>query len=287
MTKIVFLALAALAFAQNPINTQGSGKTLTINNSIISKEVLIDRVWRQAGPVVVDQVINETLIRQEAQSSRVNVDEKEVQKRLNQMRGPENQKAFEARLASAGLKLEDLKEQINNRLLAEAVVVKAKNIVVAEAEIKAAFKANKDRLGTPDQVRLSQILVASAEEAKGIVARLNKGASFARLANEKSLDNTSKAKGGDLGYFTRGMFFVAEVENAAFALEPKKVSDPVKSPLGFHVLVVTEKMAAKAAVFNKTTKDFLRQNLLQQKIAQALPGYLQELRSKAVIQSNL
>lgn len=274
----LFLALAVSAFAQSPIDTQKSGKSLAINNAMISKEVLVDRVWRQAGPAVIEQVINETLIRQAAQALKINLDTKKASQRLERLRN---------QALANGNSAELLRDQVGNRVLAEQVILKVKSINVTETEIKAAFEANKDRLGTPEQVRLRHIQVADEKEAKEIAAALRDGANFAHLAKSKSLDKSSKDKGGDLGYFTRGVFFIPEVENIAFALKPKEISDPVKSPWGFHILQVTERLSAKGAALNKETRDFLKEQMIQQKIDQALPGYLQELRSKAVIQSTL
>jgi len=64
--------------------------------------------------------------------------------------------------------------------------------------------------------------------------QLNKGASFSKLASERSLC-PSKKRGGDLGAFGRGQM-VREFESAAFALKKGEVSQPIKTKFGWHII---------------------------------------------------
>jgi parvulin-like peptidyl-prolyl isomerase len=85
-----------------------------------------------------------------------------------------------------------------------------------------------------DKVHCAHILVKTEQEAKAILEQLNKGASFSKLASEKSLC-PSKKKGGDLGTFGRGRM-VREFEVAAFALNKGQISKPVKTQFGWHII---------------------------------------------------
>ncbi len=89
------------------------------------------------------------------------------------------------------------------------------------------------------EIRASHILVKTENDAKVILSRIQKGESFAKLAEEFSMDS-SKRRGGDLGYFGRGRM-VRAFENAAFALEKGQVSQPVKTEFGWHLIKVTDK----------------------------------------------
>jgi peptidyl-prolyl cis-trans isomerase C len=99
------------------------------------------------------------------------------------------------------------------------------------------------------EVHARHILVETEDEAKAIEAELKKGADFAELAKKKSKD-PGAADGGDLGFFTKDQM-VPEFSAVAFALEPGKISDPVKSQFGWHVIKVEEKRNRKAPDFEQ------------------------------------
>lgn len=85
-----------------------------------------------------------------------------------------------------------------------------------------------------NEIRCAHILVKSESEAKSILERINKGESFAKLAEQYSMDGSRK-RGGDLGRFPRGVM-VREFENAAFSLEKGQVSGIVKTQFGYHII---------------------------------------------------
>jgi peptidyl-prolyl cis-trans isomerase C len=90
-------------------------------------------------------------------------------------------------------------------------------------------------------VHAEHILVDKEEDAKAIIAELDKGGDFATIAKEKSTDTGSGQAGGDLGFFTKDKM-VPEFANAAFALNVGEYTKtPVKSQFGYHVIKVLEK----------------------------------------------
>jgi peptidyl-prolyl cis-trans isomerase C len=85
-----------------------------------------------------------------------------------------------------------------------------------------------------DRVHCAHILVKTEQEAKALLDQLNKGASFSKLAAEKSLCPSGK-RGGDLGTFGRGQM-VREFELVAFKLKKGEISLPVKTKFGWHLI---------------------------------------------------
>jgi parvulin-like peptidyl-prolyl isomerase len=85
-----------------------------------------------------------------------------------------------------------------------------------------------------DKVRCAHILVKTEEAAKAILARLNAGESFSKLAMELSQCPSGK-KGGDLGTFGRGQM-VRPFELAAFALQKGQISGIIKTQFGYHII---------------------------------------------------
>src|SRR5579884_277795 len=126
----------------------------------------------------------------------------------------------------------------NGRFLSSSQI---DELILKPAVIKAKLleEYGKDVPRTSEQVHARHILVATEDEAKKIREQLVNGADFATLAKEKSIDST-KDKGGDLGWFGRGVM-VPEFEQAAFSLKVGEISQPVKTQFGYHIIQVLEK----------------------------------------------
>ena len=86
-----------------------------------------------------------------------------------------------------------------------------------------------------NKIKCSHILLQKQSEALAVLDRLKKGESFAVVAKELSIDKGSGKRGGDLGYFGRGMM-VKPFEEAAFKLEMGQMSEPVKTEFGYHII---------------------------------------------------
>jgi peptidyl-prolyl cis-trans isomerase C len=107
---------------------------------------------------------------------------------------------------------------------------------VTDAEVKAEYDSKiAAEKGTEFKAR--HILVKTEAEAKKLIAELNKGADFAKLANKHSLDAKESQNGGDLGWFSAAQM-VAPFSEAVAALEKDKYTkEPVKTQFGFHVIL--------------------------------------------------
>lgn len=132
-----------------------------------------------------------------------------------------------------------------------------------EEEIKAAYEARASQFRVDEQRRASHILVKTKEEAEKILQELKKNPGrLAELAKKHSQDSGSAEKGGDLGWFGRGMM-VKPFEEAAFKLAQDEMQ-VVESEFGFHVLRVTGIQAAKARPYEEVRKE-LAEELARQK----------------------
>ena len=121
------------------------------------------------------------------------------------------------------------------------------------------YRAQPDRFKTPEQVQVRHILLPLAPDgsddaavkarAEELLAQARKGADFAKLAAQYSSDKASAQRGGDLGFFGRGMM-LPEFENAAFGLKkPGDLAGPVKTRFGYHIIELVAHKPASAAKF--------------------------------------
>ena len=86
-----------------------------------------------------------------------------------------------------------------------------------------------------NKIKCSHILVEKQSQAIAILDRIKQGEKFGKLARESSIDSGSAKRDGNLGYFGRGKM-VKEFEAVAFKLEVGKISEPVKTQYGSHII---------------------------------------------------
>ena len=178
----------------------------------------------------------------------------------------------------------ETKESIDVQLLALTLDDVARQISVPPAELQSYYEQNKASFTEPEQRRASHILLTvgeggSAKDKDGarklaqeLLARIKaRPDDFAKLAQEYSKDPGSAAKGGDLGFFGRGMM-VKPFEEAAFGLKPGDTSDIVESEFGLHLIRVSEVKGGAIAPFEQVKGKIeatFRQQQAQKKFAES------------------
>ena len=133
------------------------------------------------------------------------------------------------------------------RLLMDKLLTDEAKAASTDAAMRKVYDDAAQQMGGDEEVHARHILVESEDEAKQVVEELKKGGDFAELAKKKSKD-PGASDGGDLGYFTKEQM-VPEFSKVAFEMEPGKISDPVKSQFGWHVIKVEDKRKRKAPDF--------------------------------------
>lgn len=152
-------------------------------------------------------------------------------------------------LAKQNMTLEAFKQggrdSIRNQLLMmklQAAV--AGSVELTDEEIQAYWDKNAANYETAEQLRASHILVKTEDEAKAVLADLEAGGDFAKIAKEKSTDTGTASKGGDLGWFGPDTM-VREFEDAAFALQVGQRSGIVQTQYGYHIILLVDRKAAE------------------------------------------
>ena len=147
---------------------------------------------------------------------------------------------------------EDFKKRLaftRNRLLMDSLLASEGKAATTDEAMKKVYEDAAKQITGEQEVHARHILVETEDEAKAVAEELKKGADFAELAKKKSKD-PGASDGGDLGFFTKDQM-VPEFSNVAFALEPGKISDPVKSQFGWHIIKVEDKRKKPAPTFEQ------------------------------------
>jgi peptidyl-prolyl cis-trans isomerase C len=147
---------------------------------------------------------------------------------------------------------EDFKKRLafsRNRLLMDSLLATEGKAATTDDAMKKVYEDASKQITGEQEVHARHILVETEDEAKAVAEELKKGADFGELAKKKSKD-PGASDGGDLGFFTKEQM-VPEFSTVAFALEPGKISDPVKSQFGWHIIKVEEKRSRKAPEFEQ------------------------------------
>lgn len=167
---------------------------------------------------------------------------------------------------------------LTDRLLFDEYLEAAAKKVVTEDAMKALYSDTVKNLKPEQEIRARHILVETEDQAKAAIKRLKAGEDFAKVATELSKDPGSGQQGGDLGFFTKERM-VPEFSTAAFALDIGKVSEPVKSQFGYHIIKVEEKREKPVPTFDEV-KDQISEFMLNK----SRQDILKALRSAAKIE---
>lgn len=251
-----------------------------------------DKQRAEITKTVVDQLITQRLIMQEARRRNLVASDKDVDAQIDTIRKRfPNEADFTSALARNGLTLTALRELIRMQLSQRQVADTVAQGTVTDEEVRKQFDSNRSAYDKPAQIKVSHILFRitekgqesiAAAKAKIAQAKLADGAKFEDIARQSSEDPGSAERGGDLGYVSKGTL-VKEFEEAAWALKPGETSGPVRTQYGLHIIRVYEVKPAEQAQFEKV-KGEIRQQLLTNKREKAFEAWLDEQRKAAKIE---
>lgn len=259
----------------------GGGDVAAVNGTKISRADFDHKL--EGGPQakqVLNQLVQQDLIDQYARDKKIDVSQAEIDKSEADIKAKYPPGQFEQILKNQGLTEQDVQQILRQQIVLRKAV--APQVHVSDSDVKTYFDKNHALFDKPEQVRARHILVADANVAKQVLAKLKAGGSWDALAKQYSTDPSSKEKGGELGFFGKGQM-VPQFQAAAFGAKVGQIVGPVKSPFGYHIIQVEEKKPATKASF-AATKEQIRTQLQQQQEAQQFPLFLQQLKSNAKIE---
>src|SRR3954469_18251554 len=164
-----------------------------------------------------------------------------------------------------------------NRLLMDNLLAVEGKAATTDENMKKVYEEAAKQISGEQEVHARHILVETEDQAKKVAEDLKKGADFAELAKKESKD-PGASDGGDLGFFTKEQM-VPEFSTVAFALQPGKISDPVKTQFGWHVIKVEEKRTRKAPDFEQ-----VKPQIETYVVRKAQADYVAKLRQTAKVE---
>lgn len=230
----------------------------------------------------LNSMINTILWQQAAEERGVTVTDAQVQKRIDELKAGFPEAAqFEQALEQSGMTLEELKDQVRNQILTEALISPASE--VSEEDVREFYEANKAQFTEAAAIRASHILFNEADKAlaESVLAQIRDGADFAELARQHSEDPASASGGGDLGW--PAVPYVPEFQQALEGLEINEISDLVQTQFGWHIIKAAERREERVRPLEEVTEQ-IEQSIIQQRNAEAYQVFLAELREKADIE---
>jgi peptidyl-prolyl cis-trans isomerase C len=223
---------------------------------------------QQVGPItdkdkekkiVLDEMIDKMLLAQHAVSNKIDQD-------------PE---------------VSSLMKRVREEILAQAV---KRNLLrdnpITDDDVKKRFEQEVENTHKTEY-KVRHILVKEESEAKDIIAQLQKGGKFNKLATEKSIDTQSGKNGGDLGWINQGMV-VPEFFSALMKMNKGVVStEPVKSDFGWHIIKVEDTRPLKIPTFEQFMADqHARANIYRKMQDDKIGNLLKDIKGKAKITVN-
>ncbi|MGE7186547.1 peptidylprolyl isomerase [Peribacillus sp. NPDC006672] len=277
----ILIIAGIMAFAM----ISSTDKTMaSIDGEKISKDELYDELVKGYGADTLDLLITNKLVEMEAKKEGIKIKDEEIQKEIDVMaESYGDEKALKEQLEASGSSMEALKNDIVVYLQTKKMI--EPRITVTDDEISTYFEDNKDTFAKPEQVEASHILVEDEKTAKKVAKEIAEGGDFAKLAAEYSTDTQTADNGGSLGYFGKGDM-VEEFDDVAFNLDIDKVSEPVKTDYGYHIIKVTGKKEAKKANL-EDSKEVIKATLLSERLQEEYPAWLAEVKKDHEITNKL
>jgi peptidyl-prolyl cis-trans isomerase SurA len=259
-----------------------------------------DEQFREAERRILDQLIDEKLVNQEADRLTITISEREIDTAVKEMqnRNKLNDAQFAAVLADEGLTMPKYREQLKGQMKKVRVIdqeIKSR-IQVSKEEIEAYYEKHASDFNAEPEVRIQQIrLVISPEagekeinriqaQAESILSKIKGGEDFTSLVNLYSQDPSASA-GGDMGVFKRGELLPA-IDEYAFGMKPGEVSPVIKTEGGFHIVKVLARREPSALTEEERRAE-VKDVIFSQKAEELFKEWIAKLRKKAYIEVNL
>jgi parvulin-like peptidyl-prolyl isomerase len=248
---------------------------------------------------ILNRLVEEELLAQEIKKQAVEVTAADLDAEFAKYKARfKSDEQFQNYLTHGKTSVEEIRKRLESSFALTKLLEKLGKLDVSDDEVKKSYDSGIKLYTEPEQVHAIHILVKVAENAaedkvdaakKKVMEALKKiraGADFGEVAKEASDDAMTKDKGGDLGFFRKGVM-VPKFEEAVFALKVGELTkEPVRTPFGFHVIKVLEKKEERVKPFDEV-KEQIKESLRNRNTFKARRELVESLKTAAKIEKFL
>ncbi|MFH2138728.1 MAG: SurA N-terminal domain-containing protein [Candidatus Omnitrophota bacterium] len=311
---LLLIIILTVFFGQDHVQAQFTEKILAVVNGEAITQTDVDEILAPIylqykssyqGPALIkkmetaktdilNQLIEDKLLLQQALKQELTVDEKEIDQLVKKLESNfQTAEEFENILKTQGITLSDLKKRYKEQLLIKKVVGKEilSKILISPKEISAYYDLHKEDFKVPEQVKLRNIFIETSNVAeenleiekkvKDTYEQLKNGVEFVELV-EKYSEAPNVVDAGEMGFMKRGSMR-EEIENAVFDLEPGNFTSPIKTASGYYIFKVEGKKEAQIQPMEKVQNE-IRNAIFQEKSKQKLKKWIDELKESTLIE---
>jgi peptidyl-prolyl cis-trans isomerase C len=248
---------------------------------------------------ILNRLVEEQLLSQEIQKQAVEVTPADLDAELAKYKARfKSDEQFQNYLTHGKTSVEEIRKRLESSFALTRLLEKLGKLDVSDDEVRKSYDSGIKLYTEPEQVHAVHILVKVAEnaaedkvdaarkKAMDALKKVRGGADFGEVAKEASDDAMTKDKGGDLGFFRKGVM-VPKFEEAVFALKVGDLTkEPVRTPFGFHVIKVIERKEERVKPFDEV-KDQIKESLRNRNTFKARRELVESLKAAAKIEKFL
>jgi peptidyl-prolyl cis-trans isomerase C len=233
-----------------------------------------------ASRVFLAHWIEERLILTRAKEMKLKVDDVDAERRLREIKGELSEEAFQLLLVERSIPRETLVRKAREDLLMKAVLDREvpAPAAVTEQEVEAYYREHRTEFFRPAQVRARQMTIPTEDEMARVMQAIEEGRTFEQLMGSKRI------QGGDMGYFSQGELPL-EFDAVLFSLKVGEVSQPVRTPYGYHLFEVVDRQEAHPLSLAEASGR-IRSKLAALRKTAAQEQWLSELRKRYEVKIN-
>jgi len=258
--------------------------------------VPIEKIREEVSLPVLNNLIEETLLKQEARRLGITVKDEEVTTAINDLLAKRKWKMedVKANLDKEGMSFDEYREATRNNMIKGRVIRREiqSKIAVSNEEIGNYYREHRDEYEGQEAARIRQIMIPvpgnieedtrslAKAQAEDVLNKLKSGVPFEQLAVQYRGPGT-----GDMGYVEKGTLLPA-VDDVAFKLKVGEISDVIESPAGFHIIQVVDKRGGGAKPLPDVRNE-IEDIIGREKAEKKFADWMADLRKRSYIEVRL